>query len=296
MKWDRGEKYGEIGDPLQQHDEYRNVGSISTLFENSNEEPNPINKDLYVEIDFVDNGCTISNNDLSPVKDIFSKHCIHLHIDLGWNIGAIGGSTGGDIFPRAGVDIDNENWLYFYPMSPRKPRWRNPLINDFYDFKIGLIDVRPSRFFNGGRNGLREDLFHYGISVNCIAQWDGSKVSTYIGIVGSSEVGGDDFILGSTALAHTGIPHYIDRLFMHELGHNLYLVHSREYDGSDLDPSTNPWNNGEYDQGDARLNESVFSTVMYWNLSVTTKFDYLREEWAALDLSRVNDGTSLRYS
>ncbi len=293
MSWDKGEKLGEIGDPLQKMDDYRNFGCISTLFKNSLEEPNPINKDIYIEIDFVDDGCSIETRDLAQVKKTFAKHCIHLHIDLGWDIEqVVGGSHGGETFPRAGFSLRGRHWLYFNPVAPRR---RAGLINDFYDFKIGITDRSPTTFFSGGRNGLREDIFHYGISANNIAQWDNGLV-LYIGVLGSSEIGGDDFILGSMALADCGYANYLDRLFMHELGHNLRLYHSIEKDGNDMDNTVNPWLSNDYERGDAELSETVTSTVMHWNVTQSTRLDYLREEWSALDLTRLCDGTHRRYS
>lgn len=293
MSWDTGETLGEIGDPLQKMDDYRNFGCISTLFKNSLEEPNPIHKDIYVEIDFVDDGCSIETRDLAQVKKTFAKHCIHLHIDLGWDIEqGVGGSHGGDIFPRSGFSLRGRHWLYFNPVAPRR---RLGSINDFYDFKIGITDRSPTTFFSGGRNGLREDIFHYGISANNIAQWDKGLV-LYVGVLGSSEIGGDDFILGSMALADCGYANYLDRLFMHELGHNLRLYHSIENDGSDMDNTVNPWPSNDYERGDAELSESAASTVMHWNVTQSTQLDYLRQEWSALDLTRLCDGTHRRYS
>lgn len=292
MTWDRGEKLGEIGDPRQKMDDYRNWGSISTLFKNSLETPNPINKDIYVEIDFVEDDCKIETRELTDVKNTFARHCIHLHIDLGWDIEEWEGSKGGETFPRAGFTRGGRNWLYFNPDFPRRLL---RLIDDFYDFKIGLTDRSPTSYFSGGRNGVREDVFHYAISANNIAQWDKGLV-LYVGVLGSSEIGGDDFILGSLALADCGYANYLDRLFMHELGHNLRLHHSIENDGTDLDNTVNPWPLNDYTKGDAELSETVSSTVMHWNVTQSTRLDYLREEWSALDLTRVCDGTHGRYS
>ena len=71
---------------------------------------------------------------------------------------------------------------------------------------------------------------------------------------------------------------------MHELGHNLELLHSQDSDGSDPDPNVNP--------DPAR--ETVRDTVMYW--SGGAKLDYLRAEWARINLAAVCDGTHIWYS
>ena len=121
-----------------------------------------------VILDVDTNFCPYCGALLNKVKDIFHKHCIWLHIDLGWTAGPSGGSTGGDVI-NGGIRNNNKNWLYF-DVNPRRRILPAPILrNDFYDFKIGMFDIRPSQFFNGGQRGQREDIFHYVIFVNYIA-------------------------------------------------------------------------------------------------------------------------------
>lgn len=292
-QWEKGEQMGEIGDPLQELDTDRNYGAISTLYNKDSEHPNPINKDIFVEVDFL-KGCVVSEDTLNKVVDIFSKHCIRLHIDMGWPVGPAGGATGGDVI-TAGWQNDGKTYLYFDTAGNRRIFF--PLkfwSNDFYDLKLGKTDLRPGKYFNGGRMGDREDIFHYVVFTNYYAR-DDSPIEYRPGAYGVGEFGrgsnlGDDFLVcydnhikdGSLDVAE------LQDTFMHELGHNLELDHSWEPDpepnGSDPDPSVNP----------RAGNETVHDTVMYW--SGGQKLDYLRDEWARINLAAVQDGSHLWYS
>jgi len=292
--FDTGEKFGEIGDPLQEVDVYRHGGAIATLYENNAEIPNPINKDIFVEVDFLQ-GCTISADTLKKVKDIFAKHCIWLHIDTGWPAGPAGGATGGDVI-NGGWTHNGRNYLYFYWQGTRRLWILHPPTrrNDFYDFKIGNRDTTPSGYFNGGINGGREDIFHYVLFVNYIATRNTSRpllVEYEDSTMGISEIGrlaneGDDFLIAyDTHVTNNALNETDLRCsFMHELGHNLELFHSQDSNGSDPDPNVNP----------DPTRETVRDTVMYW--SGGTKLDYLRAEWARINLAAVCDGTHTWYS
>jgi hypothetical protein len=303
--WDAGdgtwknppEKYGEIGDPLQEVEVSKHRGSIGTLFAGEDDLPNPINKDIYIEIDFLE-GCVITPDVLKPVQTIFAKHCIRLHIDMGWDPGPAGGATGGNVFAGGWVR-NGRNYLFFDTARPRRIEQPLPWAsNDFYDFKTGLTTLKPSEYFNGGKIGAREDIFHYVLFVHYYAyrnkthplQMNYRNAACGVGEFGRFVGFGDDFVVcydNHLEGGHLNVTDLRDT-FMHELGHNLELDHSWENGtppmGFDPDPAVNPWPG----------RENLTDTVMYWSGGV--KLDYLRAEWARVNLSAVCDGTKMFYS
>jgi hypothetical protein len=302
-KWDAGtglifntgEKFGEVGDPCQEVAVSKHLGSIATLFGGDDENPNPINKDIYIEIDFLE-GCVFSPDVLKPVQTIFAKHCIHLHIDMGWDIGPAGGQTGGNIID-GGFVHNGRTYLYFSTNGTRRLLRPLPILkNDLYDLKLGITSLRPLGYFYGGRTGAREDIFHYVVVTHYYARKNptGPGIEYRDGAYGVGELGrfsdcGDDFLICyDNHLTGGGLDAAELRdTFMHELGHNLGLAHSWEGGtppaGYDPDPAVNPMGK-----------ETVFNTTMYW--SGGNKLDYLRMEWARLDLPHVIDGTKIFYS
>ena len=297
--WDPPEKYGEIGDPLQEVEVSKHRGSIGTLFAGDDDIPNPINKDIYVEIDFLE-GCVISPDLLQSVQTIFAKHCIRLHIDMGWSPGPAGGATGGNVI-AGGWMHNGRNYLFLDTIIPPRRLFRPLpwLTNDFYDFKTGLTTLRPSEYFNGGKIGAREDIFHYVLFVHYYAcrrnRTQPFLIDYRDNACGRGELGrepsqGDDFLVcydNHIEGGHLNVTNLRDT-FMHELGHNLELLHSWQGgtppDGFDPDPAVNPWPG----------RENLSDTVMYWTGGA--KLDYLRAEWARIDLTVVNDGTRLFFS
>jgi len=294
--WNPSEKYGEVGDPCQEVDISKHRGSIGTLFAGDDDIPNPINKDVYVEIDFLE-GCVFSPDVLKPVQTIYAKHCIHLHIDMGWDPGSAGGQTGGDVI-NAGFVHDGKTYLYFSTDGTRRLLLPMPIMkNDFYDLKLGKTSWRPLGYFNGGQIGAREDVFHYVVVTNYYARKNpaGPGIEYRDGAYGVGELGrsancGDDFLICYENHLVAGVLDTAELrdTFMHELGHNLGLHHSWEGGtppaGNDPDPAVNPWAG----------RETVENTTMYW--SGGNKLDYLRMEWERLDLPHVIDGTQLFFT
>jgi hypothetical protein len=293
---DPAEKYGEVGDPIQEVDVYKHRGSISTLFYSDDDNANPINKDIYVEVDFLD-GCVVASSVLKPVKTIFAKHCIHLHVDMGWSTGPAGGQTGGDVIPNAGWVHGGNNYLYFDTYGVRRRTLPLPVFkNDFYDMKLGLTTNQPRGYFFGGMRGMREDIFHYVLVVHYYARRNMAtggieyRPNAYgVGEFGRSANLGDDFVICYDNHLVGGVfdtAEFCDT-FMHELGHNLELHHSWEGGdppaGNDPDPAVNPMGT-----------ETVRDTVMYW--SGGNKLDYLRMEWERINLASVIDGTRILFS
>jgi hypothetical protein len=301
--WDAGsgwryppEQFGEVGDPLQEVETTKHKGSDATTFAGDNDLPNPINKDIYLEIDFLE-GCTAGPDIIKPLQEAFARHCIWLHIDMGWQPGSAGGSTGGDIIP-GGFTHNARNYVFFSDVFPRRLVFPFPIMkNDFYDFKIKWSSLKPSPYFNGGYQGAREDIFHYILFVHYYATrtQDNLTILYRDNAAGRGELGrvterGDDFLVCYDNHVSGGVLNVssLQDTVMHELGHNLELLHSWQGGtppaGNDPDPAVNPW----------PPNETVFTTVMYWE--GWNKLDYLREEWARIDLTAVRDGVRLFYS
>jgi len=301
--WDAGsnwryppERFGEVGDPLQEVEGTKHVGSVATLFSGDDNLPNPINKDIYLEIDFLEN-CSIDPGMLRPVQTAFARHCIWLHIDIGWQPGSAGGPVGGDIL-KGGWMHNGRNYLFFDTFRPRRIIFPPPIMrNDFYDFKTGVSTLKPSPYFNGGIMGAREDLFHYVLFVHFYATGSGKipHISYRDDAMGRGENGrnlekGDDFLVCYDNHLVGGVPvaRDVQDTVMHELGHNLELMHSWTNGtppaGDDPDPAVNPW----------PPNETVMDTVMFWTGG--NKLDYLRMEWARIDLTAVKDGKRFLFS
>lgn len=268
---DNDEQFGEIGDPLNNY-----AGSISTLFNNQQHNPNPLNKDIYIEVDSCERTVPFTLSDINEVIDIFAKHCIRLHVDLGWSVGSASKHGGGQNLKMTGVRQPGSSryWTQFY--STENPFLRKflGLFNDFYDYKTG----RPpgwSIYFDGGPDGNREDIFHYVVATSYVVRFRAGPNGVprldfqySAGINGMAEIGGDDFILAHSKIIDDAGD--LGKIFMHEFGHNLDLTHTTS------------------DQLTA--DEALADTVMNPPASDAGRCDYIRNEWAAIDLTRVEDG------
>jgi hypothetical protein len=285
-KWEKGERLGEIGDPLNSC-----KGSISRLFNAPIHDPNPVMKDIYVEIDMLPNA-KYDSTVISDVVDIFAKHCIRLHIDTGWPLGPDSkpNSGGGQQVEAWQYKILRPNdlfhWTFFYTTEHPRIKKIPGRYNDFYDYKVCCFDIRTwfrqphwSPYFDGGLEGMREDIFHYCLAAeyilivnktNKILKFDFEYSK---GINGMADICGDDIIL-ATLRIHDNV-RSLEKVFMHELGHNLGLTHTKP----------------EQLTGD----ETIKETVMNPPASDAEKLDYLRKEWASIDLTCVEDGRAQRF-
>jgi len=195
------ERVGELGDPRNPAPGpgTRNWGSIASLFNNTAENPNPICRDIYVEVDFMAADPAIPGDvpHVLPAaaRDMvvasFARHAIRLHIDDGLPVGPAGGmapgapNVGGELLPHIAP-------LAFWP------RVAGPN-NDFYDLKAAHF----------ARNRL--GIFHYAIVGHNITG----------GGLGVSWANEDDFLIAHADHARPNGP---AATFMHELGHNLGLT------------------------------------------------------------------------
>ncbi len=88
------------------------------------------------------------------------------------------------------------------------------------------------------------------------------------GINGMGDIGGDDIILATITISENS--RSLEKVFMHELGHNLDLSHTTS--------------------GQLTGDETINETVMNPPASSAAKLDYLRTEWGSINLTMVEDG------
>jgi hypothetical protein len=257
-KFDKGERYGEIGDPQGRYFH----GSIFFLVPTQHE-PKVLCADIYVEIDVM-RGQRFPAASIKMVVKEFERHRIRLHIDTGW---AKKTNGGGQRLPTNKLtQLGGKKYLYLH-VSPKQIA--GPL-NDFHDFKSS------SKYFDP----LRNDIFHYCIVTPYISTWDSTagSIDYANGTTGISERPGDDFMISGKVMANNIRSFYAGpdrnkkkplewaKTFMHELGHNLDLGHSADADEA--------------------------NTVMYRYTSTIKPLKYLEPaEWSAIKPEKVVDTT-----
>jgi hypothetical protein len=248
MKFDIGERYGEIGDPGAGS---KFAGSIASLVD-PNHDANPLCADIYVEVDYLKGQKNLAKASATMVEDEFEDHRIKLHIDNGWRKK----SGGGQKLPAKCDKHKGDKYFYFFTILGD--------MNDFYEFK------QDSKYFDP----LRKDIFHYAIIANYIAYEDRktNKIVYDKKTMGIAELGGDDFMLSGKGIKNwvKNEPTFAKKnkkkntvftfakTFMHELGHNLNLT-------------------------DVKKKSDESKTVMYRYISALKPLDYKQpSEWAAL--------------
>jgi hypothetical protein len=268
-KWSPGERHGEIGDPRQKRGMH-NKGGISTLFNKPNEEPRPLCRDLYVEVDYMA-GHTLPKASRTLVVAAFSKQNIRLHIDFGWSIGIDNSGKGGQRLTHT-----TPFWAFRHSGTN----------NDFYDLK----EIN----FNYKRSGI----FHYTIICHSF-----QEIPTTTGISPSMSgvTDADDMVIADHNVVKnarqlkTNVNTARAGILMHELGHNLGLV-PVVYAGIDH-AQTFPMANN-YDQ---RL-YSTYTSLMNYKYTLTGPVDYSDgrkgidyygnadfNDWASVDLARIHN-------
>ena len=161
--------------------------------------PNPVERDLYVEVDWMKNGNrTIkpSLSQISSVKTAFANNGILAHFDMGQY-------GGGNELPTYTQNLS------FYKTSSAI---------DFYDYKYGSSTFTPN--FNSNRY----HIWHYLISGYQYTQVPGSS--------GASYVGDDDSFISLGLLEDTqtqNLDNAVSGTILHELGHSLCLNNLQAY-------------------------------------------------------------------
>ncbi len=166
-------------------------------------DPDPTTKDLYVEIDWMDDGTEEykpTTTQLGLVEDKFAALDINFHADTGQY-------GGGNVLQSYQAPLD--------------------IFEDFYGFKWGFQTLDPANFDTD-----RYKIWHYMISgYNFDDGSIGSSRCPVLGgslcISGGAEPGGDDVFLSYGLLASTRSGSILDNAIagtiIHELGHNLCL-------------------------------------------------------------------------
>jgi hypothetical protein len=255
MRWDSGERLGEIGDPSGSGQ----FGGIGSLIPIEAHQPNPIAADIYVEVDHIEGAEILPDEAIALMTREFARHGIRLHVDNGWSPH---GNHGGQALRFLNSDPEREEYLLF---SGTHPGHHIPgAQNDFYDYKEDANVFDP----------LRKDIFHYSIIAPYISRMGASGVEYRDQTTGRSEIGGDDFVIAGDVVdawieknspdaREEDISLSWARTFMHELGHNL-----------NLDDRSDP--SDEYD------------TVMFGYSSSIKPLDYGESSgWAQLELDAV---------
>jgi hypothetical protein len=274
------ESFGEFGDPRQKNQgggQRQNGGSISTLFNKKKENPSPICQDIYVEVDWMPSHKP-GRAAFKMVVDAFAKHLIHIHIDSGWARGTSSNRVGGERLPK--VDLIHLN------SRPAGPN------NDFYDFKENNFDTR------------RDLIFHYaiyGIKFQEIPATTGAVPSTST----SGFVQGDDLFISDANVVSFAKTLKADKktaragILMHELGHNLGLLHSNfssSYDQTTFDGIDNDTTFPLHPNHNASAFVN-YKSVMNYRYALTGPIDYSDgkhgsndfDDWSAINLKRVVD-------
>jgi hypothetical protein len=263
--WDEGERYGEIGDPGNTDAQGRNKGSIAILINNPAENPRPYVKDIYVEVDWMEE-CAVMPHEMTlnarnKVVSAFISHGIVLHIDAGI-------MGGGGVVPH-----NNPTYM---PL-PRDSSIRKPgSMDDFYDYKWGG-DRNHNGIIDGTESGSvgyfdyrRAGIFHYAMFAHQEKEmrdntphWGAAdEYNDIIVSDGDMRMWDAAFLIGSnSATVQAG-------MFMHELGHNLGLIYDPDGNGVE---NTDPFGT---------------KTVMnYW--FIISYVDYDTSEWETINLTPV---------
>jgi hypothetical protein len=201
-------------------------------------DPSPVFQDVYCEADFMAGGFVLPTASRSLVEQSFAKQAIRMHIDDGWLPGpdGPGGATGSGGEPLPYVfPLRLFNYAGYTGNTPN-----NKLAPfDVLSYKNGELAGDPNG--NGVQDPIRMAPNRLGIFHYCVmgdTYWD--PVLQPIGLratmtsPGAAEITGDDFFVGPGTVQITWWqnwgwivtnPAVIAGIFMHEMGHNLGLLH-----------------------------------------------------------------------
>lgn len=195
------------GDGLSDYVESEDYPNRDEVFCNTNVSPyvcaypNPFEKDLYLEIDWMDDGTIAykpSSAQIGLVKSAFAVKGINLHVD----IGQFGGGNE--------LSLYEENMAFMPTIGE----------TDFFDIKNG-DDINSANFSQD-----RKDIWRYMIA--------GDKRDT--SSTGAAFAGDDDVFVAMGRvidLNPSGKDQAIAGTMVHELGHSLCLSDNSAYSGQD---------------------------------------------------------------
>lgn len=168
--------------------------------------PNPTMKDLYVEIDWMENGSFSTkptSGDLAGAALAYGNKGVKVHFDTG-NFGG-------------GNEVDYANVVKGEP---------DDTVRDFYDYKLGG-DGMSAQFSSD-----RYHIWRYMLSADEITNHDNETDLLGLGIPGD-----DDTLLayGSLSASYSGsaLEDETGQTIIHEIGHNLCLSSAVAYIGQD---------------------------------------------------------------
>lgn len=224
--------------------------------------PNPTQKDLYVEIDWMKNGSRTIKPSASQLADVVSSYAskgITAHFDTGQY-------GGGNELPVYA------NELYFEPNA-------NDL--DFFDLKNG------NATYAANFNANRDYIWHYMISGYKTKYWDTSTNQWVIDSSGAAYPGDDDLFIsvghiedGQASFNYSNLDTALSGTIMHEIGHTICLS-SSTYVGQSAGCQFNlidTWANSSYDSV-MNYTHQMFQ-VDYSNGSNGTPNDH--DDWTAV--------------
>lgn len=246
------------GDGLNDYVESRSYPSRQTVFcGTSCVYPDPIIKDVYVELDWMKEpgllGRSFKPNvtQLAAVESAFADQDITVHFDTGQY-------GGGNELPTYTEELS------FY---------RDENATDFYDYKYGNSTIAAN--FDSDRYRI----WHYVIS--------GYRYTQNINSSGASYVGDDDSFISVGHLEDTisgSIDDAIAGTILHELGHSLCLNNTQEYidhSASCIYEGVHAENNSTYDSYESVMNyDYQFSDLVDLSNGIGTPEDH--DDWGAI--------------
>lgn len=198
--------------------------------------PDPKKKDVYVEVDWMNDGTTEykpTTTQLSRITDLYSEHDVNLHFDMG--------EYGGG----------NELATYTSPLLNSA----TPSEVDYFDYKSGGDSITAN--FSSDR----ESIWHYIITGNKYTEDTlPSDSSGWASGVGSNifiAIGRVKDIL-DTSWEDKGITNTI----AHEIGHNLCLTSTRRYNEQPAQCVYSGIDNKEDEPGDDYYDLEDYESVM----------------------------------
>lgn len=235
--------------------------------------PNPNQKDVYVELDWMQ-GHGPDPTAITDVVKAFNSapngvnpganppRGVQLHVQYGENPSSSDGNTGVHV-----TNLKTSTALASTNTSPTFGFWV------LKENRFGTVaerntnDPNHNSFCANGESwhdcgSAKRQVFHYGVYIH--------KQSEFPTSSGWGEINGNDFVMSLGALTSPGIDEQ-EASFMHELGHNLGLYH-----GGSIPPDVN--NNHVYDPTDDNADNCKpnYPSIMNYMYEFRSTFDQCR--------------------